>query len=65
MQRHSKPVKPAQLGIIGRAHFETRFAAYGAEMESFDYRVVKDLSDGLPTVLETAFAWCPKLGDGC
>ena len=26
MQAHSKPVKPAQLGIIGREHFEARFA---------------------------------------
>ena len=63
MQRHSKPVKPVQLGVIGRAHFEARFEAYGAEMRSFDYRLIKDLADGLPSVLETAFAWCPKLKD--
>ena len=63
MQRHSKPVKPAQLGIIGKAHFATRFEAYGAEMRTFDYRAIKDLADGLPTVLETAFAWCSQFKD--
>jgi DNA topoisomerase VI subunit B len=36
MQTHSKPVKPAQLGIIGREHFEARFHALGAQMESFE-----------------------------
>jgi hypothetical protein len=30
-------------------------------MDSIDYRVIKDVTDGLPSVLETAFAWCPKL----
>jgi hypothetical protein len=63
MQRHSKPVKPEQLGIIGRAHFEARSAAYGAEPESFDYRVVRDTVDGVPSVLEAAFAWLPQLRD--
>ena len=60
-RRHSKPVKPALLGIIGREHFEARFAAAGCEMESFDYRKVADYDDdGIPFVIETAFGW---LGD--
>ncbi len=59
MQAHSKPVKPQDLGIIGEAHFRKRFEAAGCEMESFEYRKTLD-SDGLPTVIETAFGWCPE-----
>ena len=50
--------KPALLGVIGREHFEARFAAAGCEMESFDYRKVADYDDdGIPFVIETAFGW--------
>ena len=61
MQANSKPVKPALLGIIGREHFEARFAAAGCEMESFDYRKVDDTTTtAFPFLVETAFGW---LGD--
>lgn len=61
MQKYSKPVKPAMLGIIGREHFETRFETVGCEMESFNYRKIEDHDDdGIPFVIETAFGW---LGD--
>jgi hypothetical protein len=61
MKRHSKPVKPAMLGVIGREHFEARFKAAGCEMESFDYRKVEDHDDeGIPFLIEVAFGW---LGD--
>lgn len=60
---HSKPVKPAALGIIGHAHIRTRMEQVGCEMASFQYRKVAELDgDGLPTVVETAFAW---RGDQC
>ena len=39
---------------------QTRFAAAGCEMESFDYRRVMDTTDGVPWVVETAFGWCPR-----
>ena len=59
MKANSRPVKPRLLGSIGRSHFQTRFAAAGCEMESFDYRRVMDTTDGVPWVVETAFGWCP------
>jgi len=63
MKNHSKPVKPDALGAIGREHIEARFAALGCEMESFQYKKVAQIgSDGLPTIIETAFAW---RGDKC
>ena len=59
MQEQSRPVKPAQLGVIGEAHLRQRFAAAGCEMESFDYKRVVGCTDGIPWVIETAFGWCP------
>ncbi len=60
MKAASKPIKPALLGIIGREHLATKFAALGCEMESFAYHKICGERDGLPWVLETAFAWCPS-----
>ncbi len=60
MKAHSKPVKPAALGIIGKDHLRRRFEAVGCEMESFDYRKVIDTTDSVPWVIETAFGWCPE-----
>jgi DNA topoisomerase VI subunit B len=60
MKANSRPVKPRLLGSIGRDHFQTRFAAAGCEMESFEYRRVMDTTDCVPWVVETAFGWCPS-----
>ena len=58
MVEHSKPIKPAQLGVIGKDHIAKRFADMGVEMESFQYKKVAEVDDdGLPMVLETAFGW--------
>jgi hypothetical protein len=63
IKTHSKPVKPAALGIIGEQHIQTRLDRLGCEMESFQYKKVAEVdSDGLPVVIETAFAW---RGDEC
>jgi DNA topoisomerase VI subunit B len=62
MQRHSRPVKPAQLGVIGRDHLAARLAGLGAEADSFAYKKTLGETDGLPWVMETAFGWCPDLG---
>ena len=61
MKAGSRPVNPRLLGSIGRDHFAARFAAGGCEMESFDYRRIMDTTEGLPWVVETAFAWCPQV----
>src|SRR4051812_47195285 len=59
MKAESKPVKPDMLGIIGKSHLQARFTAYGCEMESFDYQLVKGVEDGVPWMAEVAFGWCP------
>jgi DNA topoisomerase VI subunit B len=62
MKAVSRPVKPAQLGVIGREHLAWRMKGYNAEMESFNYKKTEGERDGQPFVIETAFAWCPDLG---
>ena len=43
MQAETKPVPARDLGLLGRDHFEERFADIGAEAETFQYpaRVVR------------------------
>ena len=62
MRQNTKPVKPNDLGIIGKDNLATKFESIGCEMKSFDYRkVIKETDEGLPFVLETAFGWCESL----
>jgi hypothetical protein len=65
MRRHTRPVKPAALGIIGEDHLRKRLLAMGVKPESFRYKLKLDPPKGkigngdsiLPSVLETAFGW--------
>jgi DNA topoisomerase VI subunit B len=59
MRKHSKPVKPLQLGVIGRDHLAARCKRLGCAMESFQYKRVVGETDGLPWMAESAFAWRP------
>jgi hypothetical protein len=60
MQRHSKPVKPQDLGIIGKEHFASRFETAGANLRAFRHNRSCGDTDGIPDVIETAFGYCPK-----
>jgi hypothetical protein len=72
MQRHTKPVRPERLGLIGEKHLRERLLGMGVLPESFTYS--KKLGGGkstnpkngtgdkpcfseLPFVLESAFGW--------
>jgi hypothetical protein len=59
-QRHTRPVKPEDLGLLGAEHLLRDCSATGAAAESFRYRKHLGMTRaGLPYVIETAFAWCP------
>jgi hypothetical protein len=60
MQAHSKPVNAKDLGCIGKDHLAARFQAATAELASFKYRRIFGNSEGVPEVIEAAFAWCPN-----
>jgi hypothetical protein len=62
MQARSNPVKPADLGVIGREHFLSRFVRAGGDADSFEYRCVRCLDEGVPTLIEVAFAYPPSVG---
>lgn len=73
LRRHTRPVKPARLGVIGEAHLRARLLAMGVRPESFRY--ARKLSGGeckklqlgqdekassqddRPQVLESAFGY--------
>jgi hypothetical protein len=55
MRKHSKPVAPKHLGIIGAEHFRERFLAAGGNAETFKYEQRKGDQDGIPYVVEVAF----------
>ena len=63
MKAGARPVKPKDLGIIGREHLLKRFVAAGAQEDSFDYQMNAFEHDGLPYVIEVAFAYAPGLAD--
>jgi DNA topoisomerase VI subunit B len=59
MTANTRPVKPVALGVIGKDHLSERFRELGAEMATFDYRKMVGETDGLPWVVEIAFAATP------
>jgi DNA topoisomerase VI subunit B len=60
MRRESRPVKPKDLGCIGSEHLEAHSRAAGADFETFKYRRMFGQNDGVPDVIEAAFAYCPE-----
>jgi DNA topoisomerase VI subunit B len=59
MQRHSRVIKPAALGVLGAAHLRQRLVEhYGITAESFRYaKEVGTSATGVPWVVETALGF--------
>jgi DNA topoisomerase VI subunit B len=55
MKRHSAPVPPKHLGVIGKEHLRARFLAAGGAAETFKYERITGLSQNIPYVIECAF----------
>jgi DNA topoisomerase VI subunit B len=56
MRRHTKPVAPKLLGVIGAEHFKRLFLASGGNPETFKYQQRKGTTDeGIPYLIEVAF----------
>ena len=56
MQQHSRRIKPAKLGLIGRENIAARFAELGCDMDTLRYRRATGHLDDVPFLLEVAFA---------
>jgi hypothetical protein len=59
MQEQTKSIAAKDLGLLGKAHFATRFAAYGVVPDSFQYKRALCEVDGVPYALEAAFGYYP------
>jgi hypothetical protein len=55
LQEHSKPVRPAQLGVIGKGHFYRLMEAAGGDPKAFTYKRIDGETNGVPRVIEVAF----------
>jgi hypothetical protein len=59
MQKAARPIKPDALGALGKDTVARSFAEFGADLSTFRYKLVKGVADGVPWVLEAAFACRP------
>ena len=55
LQKHTKPVRPAELGIIGKAHLFARIEAAGGDPKTFKYERRLGETGDVPHVVEVAF----------
>jgi hypothetical protein len=55
LKKHSKPVRPAELGVIGKDHFYRLMEAAGGDPATFTYNRSFGETDGVPRVIEFAF----------
>src|SRR5262245_62570212 len=62
MQKHSRPVGPKDLGLVGEDHLRKRCTEGAAKEQTFKYkREFVALGDGrVPQVVEMAFGYCPQ-----
>jgi hypothetical protein len=64
MKRHSKPVAPKHLGIIGADHLKMRLLEAGGAVETFKYQSRKGFNDGIPYVVVSGVLRTPCLDRG-
>jgi DNA topoisomerase VI subunit B len=60
IQTATKPVKPQDLGIIGRDNLAARFMSAGADPKTFTYKLSLREDNGIPAVVEVAFGYRPN-----
>jgi DNA topoisomerase VI subunit B len=56
LKKHTKPVPPAALGVIGKEHLFSMMEAAGGDPETFKYQRRCGETGGVPRVIEFAFA---------
>jgi DNA topoisomerase VI subunit B len=59
MQGMSRPIKPRDLGVIGRDHLARFVVAAGGDPDSFQYYLEEQTVGGVPYLAEVAFAHAP------
>lgn len=64
MREHSKPVKPKHMGHVGEDHIRAWANRFGIRADSFRYKRLATEVDGIPYVVEAAFAIFNDQADG-
>jgi hypothetical protein len=55
LKKHTKPVRPADLGVIGKDHLYGLMERAGGDRKTFTYNCTLGDTSGLPRVIEFAF----------
>jgi hypothetical protein len=55
LKQHTKPVRPADLGLIGKEHFYALMERAGGDPKTFTYKPKFGETGGIPHVIEFAF----------
>jgi DNA topoisomerase VI subunit B len=55
LKKHSKPIPPAHLGVIGKTHLHRMMEAAGGDPKTFTYNRSLGETNGVPRVVEFAF----------
>jgi DNA topoisomerase VI subunit B len=55
LKKQSKPVRPAELGVVGRDHFYRLMESAGGDRKTFTYKRSIGETSGIPRVVEFAF----------
>jgi DNA topoisomerase VI subunit B len=56
LKKHTQPVRPARLGVIGKEHYCRMMKLAGGDPKTFTYNRIYGETDGVPRVIEFAFA---------
>ena len=60
MQAEARPIKPKALGPLGKDNVAETFEHYEGDPETFRYKMLTGVDDGVPWVIEAAFAYRPE-----
>jgi DNA topoisomerase VI subunit B len=55
LKKYTKPVRPADLGIIGKQHFYSLMEIAGGDPKTFTYNRTLSETNGIPRIVEFAF----------
>jgi hypothetical protein len=63
MRKHTRPVAPKHLGIIGEEHFKRLFLGAGGNEETFEYRLGLTESGAVSRYIVTGANWSAAIGN--
>jgi hypothetical protein len=59
MKGEARPIRPKALGPLGRDAIADNFDCWGADLDTYRYKRIEGVDDGVPWIVEAAFAYAP------